>query len=408
MATVKPFRAIRPIIEKVSSVASAPYDVMNVAEAKNMVSGNDLSFLHVSRAEVDLPDSIDVHSTEVYQKAKENLACLQAEGILIQEDSESLYAYRLTMGEQTQVGIVGCCAVDEYDNDTIKKHEKTRPEKEDDRTAHMITLRAQTGLIFLCYRGTSKIDSIVNETIQTAPLYDFVAPDGIRHEAWRVEKSDELSKSFKEVPCLYVADGHHRAASSSRARRALREENPDHNGSEDYNYFLCAVFPAEQLKILPYNRIVKDLNGLTDDEFLEKVRENFVITETDNPNPEEPNNFCMYLSGKWRRLHFSVNFYRKPDVIDGLDVSILQNYLLEPILGIKDVRTDKRIDFVGGIRGTKELERLVDEGKSQVAFSMFATTLDDLLNVSDEGEVMPPKSTWFEPKLRDGLFVHKI
>lgn len=423
MSKIKPFRALRPQANLAKEVSSVPYDVLNRDEAREIAKDNPLSFLHVSRSEIDLPDEISPYSDDIYAKAKENFEKLQSEGTLQIEAEASLYIYQLQMGEQVQTSVVTCCSIDEYDNDLIKKHEKTRPDKENDRTKHMIELEAQTGLIFLCYRGTDEINALVAEITKTEPLYNFEAEDvnknSIRNTVWKISETDPLVKAFEKVPAIYIADGHHRAASSSRARAFLRQEaleeinegavclQPEVEINEaEYNFVIAALFPAEELKILPYNRIVKDLNGLTDAEFLAKLGESFEITENADSSPQNRGSFSMYLGGKWFGL--KPNFAVPDSVIEGLDVSVLESYLLQPILGIEDVRTDKRIDFVGGIRGTSELEKLVDSGKWKVAFSMFATTIDDLLKVSDAGEIMPPKSTWFEPKLRDGLLIHKI
>jgi uncharacterized protein (DUF1015 family) len=410
MSIIKSFRALRPKSESAKEVSSVPYDVLNAQEAREIAKNNSLSFLHVSRSEIDLPENANPYSDEVYQKAKENLEKLQADGVLHLENEPSLYIYQLQMGEQIQTSVVACCSIDEYDNDLIKKHEKTRPEKENDRTRHIIELAAQTGLIFLCYRGSEEINALVEEVTRTEPLYNFAAEDvnknSIRNTIWKISATDSLVKAFAEVPAIYIADGHHRAASSSRARTEMRDRNANHTGDEEYNFVIAALFPAEQLKILAYNRVVKDLNGLSDNEFLANLRESFMVTENASPNPEKRGTFSMYLDGKWFGL--KPNFAAPDSVIENLDVSVLERNILQPILGIEDVRTDKRIDFVGGIRGTDELEKLVDAGKWKVAFSMFATTIDDLLNVSDAGEIMPPKSTWFEPKLRDGLLIHKI
>jgi uncharacterized protein (DUF1015 family) len=410
MSIIKPFRALRPVKDLAAQVASVPYDVINTAEARVLAEESPYSFLRVTRSEIDLPGGTDVYSPEVYQKAQENLAQIQAEGVLIQEDKPSFYVYRLQMGDQTQTGVVACCAVDEYDRNLIKKHEKTRPDKENDRTRHIVTTRAQTGLIFLCYRGTEAINQIVSHTTTIAPLYELVASDGVEHTVWRVETNltDNLAAAFAEVPCLYVADGHHRAASASRACAELQAANPNHDGTEEYNFVVATLFPAEQLKILAYNRVVKDLNGLTEDAFLQKLGETFVVSETPKAIPENKGETCLYLGGKWYHLRFAVQFFRAPDVIESLDVSILEDYVLRPLLGINDVRTDKRIDFVGGIRGTRELEKLVNSGQWKAAFSMFPTTVEDLLAVADANAIMPPKSTWFEPKLRDGLLIHLI
>lgn len=413
MSNIKPFRALRPQEELAKQVSSVPYDVLNTQEAREIAKKNPLSFLHVSRSEIDLPDETDHYADEVYAKAKANFEKLQNDGVLELEDEPCLYVYRLQMGEQIQTSVVACCSIDEYDTDLIKKHEKTRPDKENDRTRHMIELEAQTGLIFLCYRGTDEINALVEEITKTEPLYDFEAEDVnknlIVNTIWKISATEAFVSAFEQVPAIYIADGHHRAASSSRARAAMRDKNANHTGDEEYNFVIAALFPAEDLKILAYNRVVKDLNGLSAEEFLQKVSESgFNITETDNPTPENAGEICIYLDGKWRKLMFNISYLIDPGVIETLDVSRLEKFILQPILGIEDVRTDKRIDFVGGIRGTQELEKLVDEGKWQIAFSMFPTTVEQLLQVSDENQIMPPKSTWFEPKLRDGLLIHKI
>lgn len=406
MSIIKPFRALRPFENDVREVASVPYDVVNVSEARSLAAENPNNFLHVTRAEIDLPENTNVYSAEVYAKAKENLEDLQKKGVLIREEAPSLYVYRLTMNGKTQTSVVACCSIDEYDKDLIKKHEKTRPDKENDRTNHIITTRAQTGLIFLCYRGTDSINDLIGKITGKEPLYDFTADDGIRHEIWRVAETSDLVKAFEAVPALYVADGHHRAASASRARESFKSQNPNHTGTEDYNTVIAALFPAEQLQILAYNRVVKDLNGLSNEDFLGKLKEIFAIAETSNPIPEKRGEFCLYLNGKWFSL--KPNFEKADSVIESLDVSVLETGILRPILGIEDVRTDKRIDFVGGIRGTAELEKLVNSGDWKIAFSLFPTTVEDLLKVADANEIMPPKSTWFEPKLRDGLLIHLI
>lgn len=410
MSKIRPFRALRPQKDIAKQVSSVPYDVLNRDEARALVKSNPLSFLHVSRSEVDLPDDVSPYSDEVYARAKKNFERLQTDGFLHHERDAGLFVYQLQMGKQTQTSVVACCSIDEYDNGLIKKHEKTRPDKENDRTRHMVELEAQTGLIFLCYRGTEKIDDLVDEVTRTEALYNFEAFDvnknSVRHTIWKVAENDPLVAAFEEIPAIYIADGHHRAASSSRARAEMKARNPNHNGEEEYNFVIAALFPAEQLKILPYNRIVKDLNGLSTEALLEKLGEKFKVSKTSEAEPSTRGSFSMYLSGQWYSLKPS---FSVPDsVIEGLDVSVLETNVLQPILGIEDVRTDKRIDFVGGIRGTAELEKLVDSGAWKVAFSMFATTVDDLLNVSDADEIMPPKSTWFEPKLRDGLLIHLI
>ena len=410
MAVIHPFRALRPPAEKVRQVASVPYDVVNTEEARLLAEGNPLSFLHVSRPEIGLPEGTDIYSDAVYARAAENFRRLVAEAPLRHEAEPSLYIYRLTMGAHTQTGVACCASVDEYDNDLVRKHEKTRPDKENDRTRHVLELRAQTGPVFLTYRPDRRIDALVAAETTGEPLYDFTAEDGVRHTVWRAPAPDQLVRAFREVPLLYIADGHHRAASASRARAALRAENPNHTGDEEYNRFLAVVFPADQMQILPYHRVVKDLNGRSREEFLAEVGARFDITEGANPEgPGTPRHWHMYLDGRWYGLKLSGTGVRADtDPVAALDVSLLQDNLLDPILGIKDVRTDKRIDFVGGIRGTPELQRLVDEGRAAVAFALYRTSIEDLLTVSDAGGIMPPKSTWFEPKLRDAILIHTI
>jgi uncharacterized protein (DUF1015 family) len=408
VAVIRPFRALRPPAERAQAVASVPYDVVNTEEARALAEGNPLSFLHVSRPEIDLPPGTDIYSDTVYRKAVENFEKLIATCPLEKEAEPSLYLYRLIMGQHEQIGVVACCSIDEYDNDTIRKHERTRRDKEDDRTRHMLMLRAQTGPVFLTYRRRAEIDEQVNAAITAPPLFDITAGDGIRHTIWRLAQTEGLVNSFASVPLLYIADGHHRAASASRARAELRDQSFAHTANEDYNYFLTVIFPDSQLQILAYNRVVKDLNGLSKDDFLEAVRSQFTITDNASPAPKERGNWSMYLDGKWYGLQLSPETTLPTGTVQTLDVSILQDRLLDPVLGIKDIRTDKRVDFVGGLRGTKELERLVNEGKAAVAFSLYPTTVAELLMVSDANEIMPPKSTWFEPKLRDGLLIHSI
>jgi len=408
VAVIRPFRALRPNSEQAKFVASVPYDVINTDEARELARGNPLSFLHVSRPEIDLPSDIDVYSDAVYRKAVENFEKLIANCPLEMESEPSLYLYKLVMGDHEQVGIVACCSINEYDDNTIRKHERTRRDKEDDRTRHMLMLQAQTGPVFLTYRRRAEVDDQVSAALSSEPLFDVTADDGIRHTIWRLADTDSLVNSFKNVPLLYIADGHHRAASASRARAELREQSFAHTGKEDYNYFLTVIFPDSQLQILAYNRVVKDLNGLSKEDFLAAVKRQFTITENSSPAPDKRGRWSMYLDGKWYGLEMSPDATLPTGNVAALDVSVLQDRLLDPILGIQDIRTDKRIDFVGGLRGTKELERLVDEGKAAVAFSLYPTTVEELLMVSDAGEIMPPKSTWFEPKLRDGLLIHRI
>lgn len=410
MAIVKPFRALRPLPAQSAAVSAVPYDVVNTEEARQLADGNPLSFLRVSRPEIELPEGTDIYSDAVYEKAAANFDRLIAAAPLVIEDEPSFYIYALRMGERTQIGLVACCSVDEYDKDIILKHEKTRPDKENDRTRHMLTIRAQTGPVFLTYRPNANVNELVNELVRTAPLFDFVAADGIAHTIWHVpaDRNQAIIEAFGGVPQFYIADGHHRAKSASRARAELQSQNPNHTGDEEYNFFQCVLFPADQLRILAYNRVVKDLNGYSPQDFLKEVEREFEVRPDVDPVPRKHNRFAMYLEGRWYGLKLHSDVTKRMKVTDRLDVSVLQDSLLAPVLGVQDPRTDKRIDFIGGIRGTRELERLVNEGKAAVAFSMFPTSLDELMEISDAGEIMPPKSTWFEPKLRDGLLSHLI
>ncbi|MGI8835791.1 MAG: DUF1015 domain-containing protein [Pyrinomonadaceae bacterium] len=411
MAIIRSFRALRPPPDRVAEVASVPYDVVSTAEARALAAENPLSFLHVSRPEIDLPDGTDPYSDQVYRKALDNYERLTKDCPLETEEVPSIYLYRQIMGEHEQIGVVACCSVDDYDQNIIRKHERTRRDKEDDRTRHMLVLRAQTGPVFLTYRASRDIDTMVMETTMANAIFDFTADDGVEHTIWRVPDPVRFVQAFRDVPFLYIADGHHRVASAARARAELKEQSFGHTGDEEYNFFLAVMFPDDQLQILPYNRVVRDLNGLARDQFLEAVRQSFDVTEATeggDATPSSRSKWSMYLDGKWYTLSLTAGSPPPQGTVATLDVSILQDSLLDPILGIKDVRTDKRIDFIGGIRGTKELERLGDEGKAAVAFSLYPTTIEELLRVSDAGEIMPPKSTWFEPKLRDGLLIHTI
>lgn len=411
MAIIRPFRAVRPKKEVVNLVASVPYDVVNREEAAELVKGNPINFLRTTRSEIELPNDVSAYDNSVYEKAKENFKKLVVEAPMLQDDEPNLYVYHLTMGDQKQAGIAATFSVDDYDNDIIKKHEKTRKVKEDDRTNHIVTTEAQTGAVFLTYKGIETVNKIVDKTMnETDPVYNFTTEDGIIHKMWALPKVDieTVVSEIGNSDYLYIADGHHRAASAARARAVKKDSDPNHTGEEEYNFFLAVLFPAEQLKILPYNRVVIDLKGMTEEEFIEKVETNFTIENTDSPSPVNTRNICMYMSGKWSLLRPNENVKPAKDVGGNLDVSILQNYLLQPVLGVEDIRTDTNVDFIGGIRGTKELERLVDNGKAKVAFSMYPVSVSDLINISDAGETMPPKSTWFEPKLRDGLVVHTI
>jgi len=410
MAVIRPFKGLRPSEKIAHLVASVPYDVVNREEAADLAKGNPINFLRVTRAEIEMEKEVDVYSTPVYLKAKANFERLISEAPMIRDKEPKLYIYKLTMGEHSQTGIAATFSIDEYNNNIIRKHEKTRKVKEDDRTNHIITTEAQTGPVFLTYRGVAEVDRIIGEVIKkNTPVYNFKAPDGIEHSVWILP--DEFVQTFiseiANVKNLYIADGHHRAASASRTQKIKRKRNPKHTGDEEYNFFLAVLFPADQLRIMPYNRVVRDLK-MSRKEFNAKVKKNFSVEPCASPVPPSKKTFCMYLDKKWYLL--KPNNHVKPgkSIGDNLDVGILQNYLLQPVLGIEDPRTDTNIDFIGGIRGTGELERLVDSKKFAVAFSLFAVTLDDLMNISDAGEVMPPKSTWFEPKLRDGLLVHTI
>ena len=415
MAVIRPFKALRPTKEKSQLVASVPYDVVNRDEAKQFAEGNPLSYLHITRSEIDLPEVKDVYSKEVYLKAKENLNKIIENAPLNVDEKSHFYLYRLIMDGRAQTGICATFSVDDYDNDVILKHEKTRKVKEDDRTNHIITTEAQTGVVFLTYRGVKTVNDIVDTTIKSVnPEYDFTAPDRIQHTVWIMpdEYYQTIENEFAKIHKLYIADGHHRAKSASRAKEEKMKANPHHSGSEEYNYFIAVLFPEDQLKILPYNRVVFDLNGLSKADFMDSVADKFTITPTTDKEPSTKNKFCMYIEKEWfvlkPRDSVFASLSLEKSVGEKLDVSILQNFLLNPVLGIDDPRTNTRIDFIGGIRGTKELEKLVDSGKAAVAFSLFPVGLDDLMNISDAGEIMPPKSTWFEPKLRDGLLTHLI
>jgi len=405
MAKIRPFRALRPRPAFASRIASVPYDVVNTEEARALAAGDELSFLHVSRAEIDLPPGTDPYSNIVYKTAAERFA--KTRQSMLEEAEPALYFYKLRMGEHEQTGLAACYSVDEYDAGLIKKHEKTRRDKEDDRTRHITELRAQTGPVFLTYAASPAVDAVAARVAQTEPLYDLVAPDGVRHTVWKVSGADmdAVIGAFGSLPALYIADGHHRAASAARSRKAIPSE-VGKDGVVEADWFLAVAFPDNQTQVLPYNRVVKDLAGLTPEAFLAAVRGVFTVREGGPASPAKQGDCAMYLGGKWYTLDIGAK--AGADVISRLDVSVLQDRLLAPVLKIADVRTDKRIDFVGGIRGTVELERLVDGGKAAVAFSLFPVSVGDLMGIADAGEIMPPKSTWFEPKLRDALLVHLI
>jgi uncharacterized protein (DUF1015 family) len=405
MAVLVPFRALRPVPASAARVAAVPYDVVSAEEARALANGNPLSFLHVSRAEIDLPAGTNPYADAVYAKAVANFEKLKTEAPLVLEDTPGVYVYRLRMGSHEQTGVAGGFSMDEYDRDVIKKHERTRRDKEDDRTRHMLELRAQTGPVFLVYQASAAVDAIVDRTTRTPPLFDITAPDGVQHTIWPVEARDEreLIAAFGAIAALYIADGHHRAASAARARQHLRGQG---GGAGEWDTFLAVAFPDNQVKVLPYNRAVKDLGTLTPESLLTALRERFSVREGPAV-PERRGEVAMFLGGRW----YTIDLGEPPataGAADRLDVSRLQDQILTPLLGIGDIRTDKRIEFVGGARGTGELEQLVRSGRFAVAFSMYPVSVDDLMTISDAGGIMPPKSTWFEPKLRDGLLSHVI
>ncbi len=408
MVTISPFKALRPEAHLAKQVASRPYDVLNSKEAKIEAQGNHHSFLHITKSEIDLPENTDLHSQPVYEKAKENLSAFMSRQILFRESKPCYYIYRLIMNGKSQTGLVCGSSVDDYENDLIKKHEFTRPEKEQDRINHITTTGAQTGNVFLAYRHVDAIDELIGKWVKDKnPQYDFIAEDGIQHSIWIVNDDKtiaQITELFKtHVPCTYIADGHHRAASAAKVRAALGER-----ATEKANFFLTTLFPSNQLYIMDYNRVVKDLNGLTAEEFLERLSTSFTLEKINEAyRPETLHQFGLYLNQQWYKLT-SLDGTFTNDPIGVLDVTILQNNILDPLLGIKDQRTDKRIDFVGGIRGLQELEKRVDSGDMQLAFSLHPVSIQQLFDIADSGNVMPPKSTWFEPKLRDGLLTHLI
>lgn len=403
---IKPFSALRPATGKAEKLASVPYDIVDTAEARALAQDNPISFLHVSRPEIDLPDEINIYDDRVYAQGVKAFKALQDQGVLIREESPSLYIYRQIMNGHSQTGIVTCCNIGDYANNVIRRHEKTRKDKEDDRTRYVLDLNANTGPVFLTYRDQAAIDAKVAEVQKTAPLEDFTAPDGVQHTVWRVSgDTSEWVKDFAAIPLAYVADGHHRAAAAFRSGTRRKAENPAHNGTEEYNWFLAALFPASQLRILPYNRCVVDLYGLPAEAFLARVQSIFKTTPVESADPSDPREVRMYLGGKWYSLTWDA-FEANP--VDRLDVSVLQDRLLAPVLGIDDPRTNTRISFIGGIRGTAELTTRVDSGKDTVAFSMYPVTVDQMMDIADAGLIMPPKSTWFEPKLRSGLLIHTL
>jgi len=409
MASLHPFRALRPSPASASAVSSVPYDVVSTEEARQLVAGNPLSFLRVTRSEIDLPPETDPYSPAVYERARENFAALRAGAPLVCDESPSLYFYRLRMGHHEQTGIAGCFSVDEYEQNVILKHERTRRDKEDDRTRHIVSLRAQTGVVFLTYRASGEVDALAAGVMSGAPLYDFTSADGVQHTLWQSgpDAVPQLVEAFARVPALYIADGHHRAASAARARAELRDREGRTGGEAEADTFIAVAFPDNQVQILPYHRVVKDLAGHSPEQFLAALRGR-VEVRVGAPAPSRRGEVSMFLAGRWYALDFARVQPQDTSRASSLDVALLQGHVLEPLLKIGDIRSDKRIDFVGGARGPAALEDAVQSGRAAVALSMFPVTVDDLLAISDSGGIMPPKSTWFEPKLRDGLLVHVI
>lgn len=409
MSDVRPFRALRPRPEFAKRVAAPPYDVINTDEAREMATGNEISFLHINKPEIDLPADVSPYDDRVYARGVANLRRFIAEGVFVREAEPRFYVYQQRMGDHVQAGIVGAASCQEYADGLIKRHEFTRKDKEDDRTRHTHELNANAGPVFVTYRKRAEIDAIVDGIRKGQPLYDLVTDDGIAHTVWVVSPGETaaLQQAIRAVPALYVADGHHRAASAARVGLERKAGNPRHRGDEPYNYFLAVLFPHDQLRIMDYNRVVKDLAGLTADAFLARFGETFTVSDTNEPRPDAAHRFGMYLGGRWRRLEAKPGTFPADDPVRSLDTAILQENLLAPVLGIADPRTDKRIDFVGGIRGLGELEKRVAQGWA-AAFALFPTSLDQLMAVADAGLVMPPKSTWFEPKLRSGLLVRTL
>ena len=402
MSLLRPFRALRPARDSAAAVSSVPYDVVNTDETRRLAAGNPLSFLHVTRSEIDLPDATDPYSAQVYEKAKQNFAALRARAPLVEDDDPSLYFYRLRMGGHEQTGIAACFSLDEYERDQIKKHERTRRDKEDDRTRHIVELRAQTGVVFLTYKASDDVDRLTRAVTAGEPIYDFRADDGIHHTIWKTpaREATAVVDAFRSIPALYIADGHHRAASAARARTTV-------GAGGEADSFIAVAFPDNQMHILPYNRTVKDLAGRTPAQFLDALRARIPV-RAGSATPSRKGEASMFLEGTWYTMDLTALPPADASRANALDVALLQHHVLEPLLAIGDVRTDKRIDFVGGARGTQALEDAVKLGRAAVAFSLHPVTIDDLMSIADEGGIMPPKSTWFEPKLRDGLLIHTI
>jgi len=412
MALIKPFKALRPTKKIAENVAALPYDVMSVTEAQDMAKGNPFSFLHISRPEIDFPRDADCYSEPVYEAGKENLQRFIREGVMVQDDTEYYYVYRQKMGAIVQTGLVACASVDDYQGGVIKKHEFTRPDKEEDRVRHIDYLNANDEPVFYTYKNDTSISEIIDTISKSDPEYDFTTDDDVAHTVWVVRDAAQieiLTAKFAAIPTLYVADGHHRSAAASRVRELRKNANPRHTGREEYNFFLTVIFPDNEMNIMPYNRVVKNLNDRSITEFVARVSEKFSLTPLSSANvPSRRHEIGMYLDGKWYQLTPKTGAFNEHDAVARLDVSILQDNLLSPVLGIRNPRTDQRIHFVGGIRGISELEKLVDNGDFRVAFALYHTSIEDLMELADAGKIMPPKSTWFEPKLRSGLFVHLL
>jgi uncharacterized protein (DUF1015 family) len=414
MAILKAFKGFRPPVEIVKQVAARPYDVLNSYEARMEAKNNPYSLLHITKPEIDLPEKLDEHSPCVYDKAFDNFEKFKNKGWLIQDSEEYLYIYAQTMNKRTQYGLVGCAGVDDYLNNVIKKHELTRKEKEEDRMKHVRITEANMEPVFFSYRANSELDKIISEIVNSQkPEYDFVTDDGVGHHFWVISNKTQINNIisiFDQIPSTYVADGHHRTAAAALVGNEKRKNNPNHTGKEEYNYFLAVHFPDNQLSIIDYNRVVRDLNGLTSSEFLIKLEKNFIIKMKGKEiyYPDALHNFSLYLDGNWYSLTAKHGTYNDNDPIDVLDVTVSSRLILDEILGIKDLRTDKRIDFVGGIRGLQELSRRVDSGEMKVAIALYSVSMKQLLNIADSGNIMPPKTTWFEPKLRSGLVVHSL
>ncbi len=411
MAIVRPFKGLRPPKDIAAKVASFPYDVLNSEEARELVKDNPCSFLHINKPEIDLEPGIDIYDQKVYDKAVANFKMFQDKGWLVRDLSDSFYIYKQVMDGRPQIGLVCCCSAQEYWDGKIKRHEFTRKDKEEDRLKHVDLTNCNAGPVFLTYPARDTINALIDQIVKTSPEVDFTSEDGIQHVLWVVKDTGwgkKISDEFAKIPALYVADGHHRTQAAARVARVRAEKNPNHTGNEEYNFFMSVVFPHDHLMIMDYNRAVHDLNGLSQEDFLKKVGEKFIVEKQDYKKPTAVNTFGMYLKGTWYKLTVKPGSFDAKDPVASLDVSIMQNNLLSPILAIGDPRTDKRIDFIGGIRGIKELEKIVDNGKFVVSFSMFPTSIEQLMKIADSGEVMPPKSTWFEPKLRSGMVVHTL